>query len=110
MKYFGIIVISIFRDYHNSILVRTLNFQSRRNSNSIKYQLDPALLNTASNAIERDLPKCSTEKYMPVSNKTVVIICIGMSGIVLGLLGLLAYSMIQIPTVRHSLGKMILFY
>ena len=72
------------------------------------FELHPALLNTASNARERDLPKCSTERYMPVSNKTVVIICIGMSGIVLGLLGLLAYSMIQIPTVRHSLGKIIL--
>ena len=74
----------------------------------MKCELHPALLNTASNARERDLPKCSTERYMPVSNKTVVIICIGMSGIVLGLLGLLAYSMIQIPTVRHSLGKIIL--
>ena len=57
------------------------------------------------NAPNFEKKKTAKERYMPISNKALITLCIGISGIVFGLLGLLAYSMFQIPPVRRSLGK-----
>ena len=65
----------------------------------------PPLNTTAASRPPTHFDRNSEEKYMPVTTKAVTTLCIGSSGIVLGLLGLLAYSMLQIPSVRHSLGK-----
>ena len=62
-------------------------------------------LNTSTETPSFPIPKPPKTKYVPISNKAVIAVCIGIAGIVVGLLGLLAYCMIQIPKVRHSLGK-----
>ena len=72
-----------------------------------KFTPSPELphLNTSTETPSFPIPKPPKTKYVPISNKAVIAVCIGIAGIVVGLLGLLAYCMIQIPKVRHSLGK-----